>query len=143
MRLQIVGTVFLYDGDLISSGLEMEPTRLIYQFLSEHLFGEPARPQEVAPKRSGGLLGGFGMDASSPRDTPRESGMDIGGTGAFSHHGCAIFLCCDIIAAGSFFFFGASMLRQSSSLCDIIVASLLLIHSSSLLQRRGGGMRLV
>ena len=58
----------------------MEPTRLIYQFLSEHLFGEPARPVDVAPKRSGGLLGGFGMDASSPRDTPRESGMDIGGT---------------------------------------------------------------
>ena len=79
----IVGTVFLYDGDLISSGLEMEPTRLIYAFLSAHLFGEPARRPDPAPKRSGGLLGGFGLSGeSSPRDRPAECGMDIGVTAA-------------------------------------------------------------
>lgn len=76
----IVGTVFLYDGDLISSGLEMEPTRLIYAFLSAHLFGEPARRPDPAPKRSGGLLGGFGMSGDSPRDRPPDCGMDIGVT---------------------------------------------------------------
>ena len=43
----IVGTLFLYDGDLISSGLDMEPTRLLYSFLSDHLFGEPARPLDL------------------------------------------------------------------------------------------------
>ncbi len=76
----IVGTVFLYDGDLISSGLEMEPTRLIYAFLSAHLFGEPARRPDPAPKRSGGFMSGLGMSGDSPRDRPPECGMDMGVT---------------------------------------------------------------
>ena len=68
----IVGTLFLYDGDLISSGLDMEPTRLLYSFLSDHLFGEPARPPDAAPKGRGGFNSGvfseFGM---SPRTEPQ------------------------------------------------------------------------
>ena len=65
-------TLFLYDGDLISSGLDMEPTRLLYSFLSDHLFGEPARPPDAAPKGRGGFNSGvfseFGM---SPRTEPQ------------------------------------------------------------------------